>query len=224
MKKFLCFLCILLLGFGMSGVANALLYDRGGGLIYDDYLNITLLQDANYAMTSGYDSDGRMTWDNAVAWADQLEYQGYKDWRLPDAHNHDGSGPVFGFNATSEMGHMYYGNLGGSASGSFPGMDFTDSVTGETRSFQNLQHGSSGSDSYWSVPPSILTSGAGYTFNFTGGSQGLSVLDLDHVAWAVREGDSFPGGQNPVPEPTTMLLFGAGLVGLAGFGRKKFKK
>jgi len=27
-----------------------------------------------------------------------------------------------------------------------------------------------------------------------------------------------------VPEPTAMLLFGAGLVGLAGFGRKKFKK
>ncbi|MCJ7538667.1 MAG: PEP-CTERM sorting domain-containing protein [Desulfobacterales bacterium] len=27
-----------------------------------------------------------------------------------------------------------------------------------------------------------------------------------------------------IPEPTTMLLLGAGLVGLAGFGRKKFKK
>jgi len=36
----------------------------------------------------------------------------------------------------------------------------------------------------------------------------------------------FGYGPNPpaVPEPTTMLLFGAGLVGLAGFGRKKFKK
>ena len=29
---------------------------------------------------------------------------------------------------------------------------------------------------------------------------------------------------NPVPEPTTMLLFGTGLIGLAGWGRKKFKK
>ena len=29
--------------------ANAALYDRGNGLIYDDVLDITWLQDANYA-------------------------------------------------------------------------------------------------------------------------------------------------------------------------------
>jgi len=47
--------------------------------------------------------------------------------------------------------------------------------------------------------------------SFTGDGQ----HDLSHIRlW----------NPNPVPEPTTMLLFGAGLVGLTGFGRKKFKK
>jgi len=81
-------------------------------------LDITWLQDANYAKTSGHDSDGMMTWNNAVAWADQLVYGGYDDWRMPTAvdgqyvFGYDGTTTV-GYNITSsELGYMYYDNLG----------------------------------------------------------------------------------------------------------------
>lgn len=46
-------------------------------------------------------------------------------------------------------------------------------------------------------------------------ASGPRILELDGYAYA---------GPVPVPEPATMLLLGSGLIGLAGYGRKKFFK
>ena len=124
---------LLILSLGLSGASQATLIDRGGGLIYDDVLNITWLQDANYAKTSGYDADGKMTWADANTWAANLVYHdsvrnvNYSDWRLPtmidtgtSGCNYANSGTDCGYNVQtvsgstvySEMAHMYFNNLG----------------------------------------------------------------------------------------------------------------
>ena len=95
---------IAILSIVMINQSDAELIDRGGGLIYDTVLNITWLQDANYAKTSGWHPDGKMTWNDAVYWADQLEYYDsvrdvtWDDWRLPTT---PGTG---GYSNDGEMG------------------------------------------------------------------------------------------------------------------------
>lgn len=76
-------------GLFLSCAAQAALIDRGGGLLYDNVLNITWLQDATYAQTSGADSDGYMNWYQAKDWAANLSYYDsvrgvtHDNWRLP---------------------------------------------------------------------------------------------------------------------------------------------
>ncbi len=70
----------MLLVFLLAGSSHAALISTH--YVYDDCLDITWLGDANYAQTSGYDSDGLMNWGQADAWALQLDYVGHTDWRL----------------------------------------------------------------------------------------------------------------------------------------------
>lgn len=77
---------IIILGVALN--ADAVLIDRGGGMIYSTEMNMTWLMDANYAWTSGYAqskgyTDGQMTWTDANEWAQNLVFGGFDDWRLP---------------------------------------------------------------------------------------------------------------------------------------------
>jgi hypothetical protein len=96
----------------ISMSSHAALIDRGGGLIYDDVLDITWLQDASYASTIGHPDSGLMTWAEANAWVANLSYFDsvrsvtYDDWRLPTASPINGTtfDTNFSNNATTDAG------------------------------------------------------------------------------------------------------------------------
>ncbi len=103
----------LLAGLPLSGAAQAALHDRSGGLIHDDALNITWLQDANFAQaqftTSGGtlgDADGLMNRSAATTWAanpfyhDSVRNVDYSDWRQPSVSPNNGSAFNYNYSKT----------------------------------------------------------------------------------------------------------------------------
>lgn len=202
--------------------AAAALIDRGSGLIYDTDLNLTWLADANAAIGSAFDdgtntTDGRMSWSSATAWAADLAVGGATDWRLaatldPDSSCTDdiaGSIPSIdpaGFNCSgSEMGHLFYVELGGTANSTIFGSGDPDLAL-----FSNLQ------GQYWSGTTDAAFPDFAWDFVFTSGAQSeaFKTTNFQH-AWAVHGGDVAA-----VPLPAGGWLLGTGVIGALTWSRR----
>jgi hypothetical protein len=231
--------------FYLSGMADAALWDRDGGLVYDDVLKVTWLQDANFAKTSGYDADGKMTWAAADTWASGLNYydsarnQYLSGWRLPVVRPVDGT--AFNYERTSngssdigwnisapdsvhpgstasELAYMYYVNLGNLGQVYPDGQPVPSNEWGVKNSgpFFNLNL-----NDYWTGtfgnPNYHNNFNAFIHYYYTGGGQEIAPRSDEFTAWLVRDGDVGPA---TVPIPAAAWLLGSGLIGLLALRRR----
>ncbi len=212
-RFFLSGLVLLVIVLGLTVSANAALTDNGNGTVTqtrNDGSILMWLKDANYAKTSGYDSDGRMTWYQAKAWINSLNtsnYLGYNNWRLPatlpvngSAYNYgldltyDGSsdwgynisapGSVYPGSTGSEMAYLYYWELGNMAWCDMYGNCPQDGWEGLLNAgpFDNLQ-----TDIYWSGTAHTPYPNMVWGFSYFVGYQGDYNLNYFTVyAHAVR--------------------------------------
>lgn len=208
-----------------AGNAQAMLIDRGGGLIYDTVLDVTWLQDARYAITSGASAPGSgMNWFDSKDWATNLDYYDsvremtWSDWRLPSTINSPASAGFDTSGLSSELAYMYYANLGFLANESLDRWDPEPTST-NYNPFTNI-----GYRSYWSeTGAEIPGRDWAWALHFHFGWQFLNDQYDQGYAWAVRDGDVAATGVS-VPEPAGTLLFGLGIGGLAVLRRRRKAK
>jgi PEP-CTERM motif len=215
-----------------AGIAQATLHDRGGGFIYDDFLNVTWLQDTAAA-------GGAMTWQQAMDWAanlsvaDPLRNTSWSDWRLPTARPINGSSwdLAFTFNGTSdwsynigsaqhELSHLFHVSLGNLSSVWLDGSP-RDGASG-------IDHGMVHTGPFIGLAGSVFWYGTDSPFNpgthaatflgYSGNGIGNSVREGPHFALAVRDGDV---GIAPVPEPSAWALILAGLAAVGFVARRR---
>lgn len=230
MKKMTCFLLPILLLFPITPtVAHAALVARlDGAAVYDTDMNITWLADANAAAGSAFDdgvdtTDGAMSQGNALAWAASLDIAGITGWRLPSTVQPDptcgiqtGGGRIsFGFGCSgSEMGHLFYTELGGD------GIPFGAPLDGILTSgdpdlalFSNIQARPGAGAIYHSATG--FNAANNWRFNFNNGAQTFENRVFHHFAWAVHDGDvGGPTTDVPAPPALWSLLAAACLCGL----------
>jgi hypothetical protein len=202
------------LGLLGASTSQAALIDRGAGLIYDDVKNLTWMQNVDYSVASGHGDSARLTWNEAVSFAQSAEYYDYArgvtwtDWRLPGTVG----APSAGYDptgASSELAYMYYVNLGLSP-------NYQQGNKGEIKNYWFNDLVGRG---YWTGTEAKPGRNA-WEFQFGYGFSEVTELADAQRVWLVRDGDvgAPPAG---VPEPGTLTLLALGLAGTLFARRRK---
>ncbi len=97
----------------------------------------------------------------------------------------------------------------------------------------NMTYNSNGYNEVWSGRYDVVSSGVGgepaHQVASIGSTNGEITSSYIEILWGANDSEIMPYfstwvvSASPVPEPTTMLLFGTGLIGLAGIRRKRKK-
>ncbi len=140
MRKISIYLSLISLILTLATSVKAELIERGDFFIYDSDLDITWLKNANLYQDS-------MTWSDAFDWAENLDYQGYDDWRLPVSDVSCTRYDCF----DSEMGHLYYSE---------------EITSGSSGLFTDVQPGM-----YWSGTEHETNPAMAWRFHFQSGYQ-----------------------------------------------------
>jgi hypothetical protein len=211
------------LTFGAASFSEAALVSRlNGAAVYDTDLDVTWLADANLAASNTFGvagiatgtNAGRMNWNTAQTWLAAMnaaDYLGISNWRLPltvapDPTCSSSQTNAVGNNCTgSEMGHLFYNELGGTA-----GSSILTSADPDLALFQNIVANYYWSTDYTPSPGAIYA----WEFSFATGQQVGVIKSVTDYVWVVRTGDVV------VPLPATFWLLGSGLMGLAGLSWK----
>ncbi len=200
-KKFLVSLAIGFLMFGMVGTASAvvLTFDDILGVTQNDYGEIGSYGGFDFKTINGSPNYNRMDWIDTVG--SQWNY-GSVSGDFTMLNNYSGSAII-----TSSTGSDF------TFSGLYTRI-WLDNIESRNVDIEAFNNGSS----VW-VSDFILTT----TWEFIAGSS--VIIDELHLNFGnnflVDNLELNGSGSSSVPEPATMVLFGLGLLGLAGVSRKK---